>query len=97
MSGRGVESARTWLRGVLVIVVIAAVLGVFSAQTGFERPRLGALNVAGIAVMLIGLVAAIMSTAIAGRLPEAKRASAGLLVKLCGVGLCGIGAIMVFL
>lgn len=100
MSGRGEdrngESVRTALRGALIVVAIAAVLGVFGGRTGLQRPSLSPLNLAGIALMLVGLSLALLARTIAERL--ARRGEGAVLVfKLLGVLLCGVGAIMVFL
>ena len=99
MSGRGEdrggESPRGWLRGALIVVIIAAVLGVFGTQTRLQRPSLSALNLAGIAVMLVGLAVVVLARTIAGRLK--RGAEAAPFVKLCGALVCGVGAALVFL
>ena len=99
MSGRGEDrrgdSPRGWLRGALIVVIIAAVLGVFGTQTRLQRPTLSPLNIGGIAVMLLGLAVVLLSNAIAEKLRRGPGASP--FIKLCGVLVCGIGAAMVFL
>ena len=94
--GRG-ESARTWLRGVLVIVVIAAVLGVFSDKTPLRRPQLGALQLAGIAVMLLGLAVVLLAGRLAERLSPSHGDRTATAFKLCGVTVCAAGAMMVLI
>ena len=100
MSGRSDktpgDSPRGWIRGALVVVVIAAVLGVLGAGSGIRRPDLGALNIAGIAVMLLGLIAVVLSQPIAARLPQDRRDRAAVWIKLAGVLICAVGAMMVF-
>lgn len=92
-SDRGGLGAYQWLRGALVVVAIAAVLGVFGTSTALKRPELSPLNIAGIAVMAVGLVIAVASaTLVKG---ERQRLALGL--RLGGVLVCGIGAIMVFI
>ncbi len=95
MSGRGEDrggdSPRVWLRGALVVVAIAALLGAFGLQSGLQRPQLKPLNIAGIAVMVIGLPVALFGGKIA-RNPQVAP-----FVRLGGVLLCGIGAAMVFI
>ena len=99
MSGRGEDRGgddpRGWLRGALIVVVIAGALGVFGAQTRLQRPTLSALNIAGIAVMLAGLAVSVFSRISAKRLGRTGQAAG--LIKLGGVMVCGIGAAMVFL
>lgn len=101
MSGRserrGGEAPRTWLRGVLIIVAVAALTGALSGRTGLNRPTLGPLNIAGFAVMIAGLIVSLLATALSGRVPEEKRDAVSLALRLGGVGLCGVGAIMVFI
>ncbi len=101
MSGRGEGrwggSIHTWLRGVLVIVAIAAVLGMFSIRTGPQRPRLGGLNVFGIVVMLTGLALALLSGWLARRTPEDRRDRVKSILGLVSVFVCCAGAMMVFL
>lgn len=95
--GRGAEGARAWLRGVLIIVAIAALTGVISGKTGLNRPALGPLNIAGIAVMFAGLAVSLFAGALSARAAEDKRGAVSLALRLGGVGICGIGAIMVFI
>ena len=96
MSGRGEDrggdSPRVWLRGALVVVAIAALLGAFGLQSGLQRPQLTALNIAGIAVMIAGLPVALFG----GRLARNRQELAPF-IRLGGVLLCGIGAAMVFI
>ena len=95
--GRGAEGARAWLRGVLIIVAIAALTGVINGKTGLNRPALGPLNIVGIAVMFAGLAVSLFAAALSARAAEAKRGAVSLALRLGGVGICGIGAIMVFI
>lgn len=100
MSGRGEgngDNARMWLRGALVVVIIAAALGIFGSQSSMEKPKLSALNIAGIVVMLLGLLLTIMSRTLADRVPENRRDLAATAFKLGGMLVCILGAIVVFL
>jgi len=94
MSGRGEDrggdSPRVWLRGALVVVAIVALLGTFGLQSGLQRPQLKAVNLAGIAVMIAGLLVSLFG----GRLARDKQVAP--FVRLGGVLVCGIGAAMVF-
>ena len=92
MSGRGEDSPRMWLRGALVVVAIAALLGAFGLQSGLQRPQLKPVNLAGIAVMVVGTLIALFGGRIARNKPEAQP-----FVRLGGVLVCGIGAAMVFI
>lgn len=94
--GEGGGSARMWFRGALVVFVIAAALGLFSGQNGLQRPKLSALNIAGIVVMVLGLAVTLLATRIADMLAERGRDVAPF-VKLAGVLVCGAGAAMVFI
>jgi hypothetical protein len=80
-----------WLRGALVVVAIAALLGVFGLQSGLQRPQLKPVNLAGIAVMIVGLAVSLFG----GRLVRDKQAAP--FARLGGVLVCGIGAAMVFI
>lgn len=101
MSGRGednrAENIRGWIRGALVVVVIAAALGVFGATSRLQRPSLGGLQIAGVAVMLASLAVVALAKRLAARLGEARRERAVVAVKLVGVTLCAVGAALVFL
>ncbi len=101
MSGRGEkhggESLRTCLQGVLVIVVIAAALGVFGSMNSMQRPKLSWLNIFGIVVMFAGLVLAIFTGALTERVREERRDFARGMLKLGVVLVCCVGAILVFL
>ncbi len=100
MSGRGGDRNGLnvyWVvRGALVVVIIAAVLGVFGTKANMKRPNLSPVNLIGLAVMVAGLGVTVITHAIA-----AKKAKAGeslpALVRLAGVLVCGVGAMMVFL
>ena len=94
MSGRGEDrggdSPRVWLRGALVVVAIAALLGAFGLQSGLQRPQLKPVNYVGIGVMIVGLLVSLFG----GRLARDKQVAP--FIRLGGVLLCGIGAAMVF-
>ena len=94
MSGRGEDrggnTPQVWFRGALVVVAIAALLGVFGLQSGLQRPQLKAVNLAGIAVMVAGLAVSLFG----GRFARDKQF--GPFVRLGGVLICGIGAAMMF-
>ena len=91
MSGRGGDGPRVWLRGALVVVAIAALLGAFGLQSGLQRPQLKPVNIAGIAVMVAGLLVSMFG----GRFTRNKQVAP--FIRLGGVLLCGIGAAMVFI
>ena len=80
------------IRGVLVVVVIAAVLGVFGKGAGLRRPRLGVVNALGLAVMTVGLGLTVIATAMRKKPRFQQKAP---VMRLIGVFVCGIGAIMV--
>jgi len=92
MSGRGEDSPRMWFRGALVVVAIAALLGAFGLQSGLQRPQLKPVNLAGIAVMIVGLAVSLFGGRIVRGKPDAQP-----FVRLGGVLVCGIGAAMVFI
>ena len=101
MSGRGEDSGgnsmRSWFRGALVVVVIVGALGAFGARAQLRRPELGAVQLIGIAVMLVSLAVVILASRLAGRFPEERRERAGSVIKLLGVTLCAVGAMLVFI
>ena len=90
----GEDGRRDGLRGWLlpVIVVCAGAFALYwSAQNGLMRPvALKPLNWAGLAIMALGLAAAV-----AGGLLAAKRGGQAQLVRLLGVLACDVGTIMV--
>ena len=94
MSGRGEDrggdSPRVWLRGALVVVAIAALMGAFGLQSGLQRPQLKPVNYAGIGVMIAGLLVSLFG----GRLARDKQVAP--FIRLGGVLICGVGAAMVF-
>ena len=92
MSGRDEDSPRMWLRGALVVVAIAALLGAFGLQGGLQRPQLKPVNLAGIAVMIVGQGVSLFGGRIARGRPEVQP-----FVRFGGVLVCGIGAAMVFI
>ena len=94
--GRGGGSGQIWLRGAIVVFVIAAALGLFSGQNGLQRPELSALNIAGIVVMVLGLAVTLLAARIADMLAE-KGQEVGPFVRMAGVLICGVGAAMVFI
>lgn len=101
MSGRGerdrAEDFRGWIRGALVVVVIAAALGAFGATGRIQRPSLGGLQIAGIAVMCASLAAVALAKKLAARFGSARQESAVAVIKLLGVTLCAVGAALVFI
>ena len=97
MPGRSDGHGLTWLRGALVIVVIAAVLGVFGGTGALKRPQLGALQIVGLAVMVLALAAVLLTRRLAAKLPEARRERAALAFSLGGVTVCAVGALLVFM
>ena len=94
--GRGGGSPQILLSGAVVVFAVAAVLGVFSKQNGLERPKLGAVNIAGLALMVVGLVMNFLAARIADMFArEGKDVSP--LVRMAGVMVCGVGAALVFI
>ena len=95
MSGRGEKrggmAAYYAIRGALVVVVIAAALGVFGKGGAFRRAELGAANLLGLAVMAAGLVVTVVASAKRKDDPSRGRAAA---FMLAGTMVCGVGAIM---
>lgn len=100
MSGRGEarggEGFRTTIRGALVVVAIAAVLGLFSTNSRLERPALSLLNMLGVVVMLVGLIVVLLARPIQAKLAPGK-VNAAVFIKLSGLLVCGVGAMLVFL
>ena len=100
MSGRDEEhdgkSIRTWLPGVLVIVVIAAALGGFGSLNSLQRPELDWLNIFGIVVMFAGLALAMFSGPLAERVSGERLGPIQKMMKLGGMLVCCAGAILVF-
>ena len=100
MSGRGGDrnglNVYWWLRGALVVVIIAAVLGVFGTKANMKRPALSPVNLLGLAVMVAGLGITVATHAIAAK-KEKTGESLPALARLAGVLVCGVGAMMVFL
>ena len=96
MSGRGEDRGgdgpRAWLRGALVVVAVAALLGAFGLQNGLRRPQLKPVNLAGVAVMIAGLAVSLFGGRIVRNRPDVQP-----FVRLSGVLVCGIGAAMVFI
>lgn len=80
------------VRGALVVIVIAAVLGVFGKSAALKRPDLGLVNYIGLAVMAVGLGVTVIATAMFNNERTRGKAAA---CRLIGVLVCGIGAIMV--
>ena len=99
MSGRddGGEGIRTWIRGVLVVVIIAGALGVFGSMSTLEKPKLSLLNIAGIAIMFIGLLTSMMSPTLAQKAGEDRRSKVATILRIGGMLVCFAGAIMVFI
>ncbi len=85
-----------WLRGALVVVAVAALLGVFKGQTLLRRPHLDPLQIAGIAVMFLGLAAVVFAGRLASRFGR-DPVSAVTVFKLGGLAVCAAGAVMVFI
>ena len=93
---RGGGSPQILLSGAVVVFAVAAVLGVFSKQNGLERPKLSAVNIAGLALMVVGLVMNFLAARIADMFArEGKDVSP--LVRMAGVMVCGVGAALVFI
>ena len=94
--GGGGRSGNGWLRGALIIFVGAAVLSVFSKRTEMQRPVLSAVNIVGIALMVVGLALTLLAFRIAEIMSRSGRDVAPI-VKMAGVLVCGVGAALVFL
>ena len=101
MSGRsedsGASNIRTWIRGALVVVVIAGGLGVFGGRTKLGLISLSALQLIGIGIMLASLALVLTAPGLAKRLFAEKRERATVFIKLLGVTLCVAGAALVFI
>ena len=85
-----------WIRGALVVVVIAAVLGVFGTNSGVKRPELSAVNIIGLATMVVGLGISILTGVLAAKREEDGKGFTAIM-RLAGVLVCGVGAMLVFL
>ena len=85
-----------WIRGALVVVVIAAVLGVFGTNSGVKRPELSAVNIIGLATMVAGLGISILTGVLAAKREEDGKGFTAIM-RLAGVLVCGVGAMLVFL
>ncbi len=101
MSGHG-ENNRSehflnWFRGALVAVVIAVAVSAFGSTESRQRPGLGGLQIAGIAVMLLSLAVVALAGRLATRFGGSRQERAVAAIKLAGVTLCAIGAAMVFI
>ena len=100
MSGRGGDrnglDVYWWIRGALVVVVIAAVLGVFGTNSGVKRPELSAVNIIGLATMVAGLGISILTGVLAAKREEDGKGFTAIM-RLAGVLVCGVGAMLVFL
>ena len=81
----------------LLFATVAVVALVSFGDIRLSRPKLSGLGIAGIAIMALGAVMALAAGRLASRLPEEKRNAAVPVMKLTGVLVCGIGALMVFL
>ncbi len=92
MSHRGAS----WLRGALVVVAVAALLGVFNGKATLRRPHLAPLQIAGICVMLLGLAAVVFAGRLAHRFGR-DPGSALTAFKLGGLAVCAAGAVLVFI
>ena len=71
------------VRGALVVVVIAALLGVFGASAALKRPDLKPVNWVGLALAASAVYR------------KARMESKAAACRLIGVLVCGVGAIMV--
>ena len=83
----------SWLLPAIVVCAAALLLG--SAQSGRLKPAtLQPVNLAGLALMALGLIAAV-----AAPVAERRRGESGAwkLMRLGAVLVCGVGAMMVFL
>ena len=91
-NGNGSSTIRACLRALAISLVIFALAGVFGAKLAPARH----VSVPGIVVMLLGLAMATLSPLIAGKLPEQRREQATVWLKLGGVLVCAVGAMIVF-
>ncbi len=93
---RGGGSGGRLLSGAVIVLAIAAALGVFGKQSSLQRPKLSAVNIIGIVLMLAGLVLTLLAPGFSKRASASGR-DVTPLVKMAGVLVCGIGAALVFL
>ena len=93
---RGRGSGTIWLRGALVVFIVAGVLGVFGPQTRLQRPALSAVNIIGIVLMLLGLMMTLLALRIGDMIARGQR-DVSPMVKMAGVLVCGVGAALVFI
>ena len=75
-----------------MVVLIAAVLGVFGTGNAIKRPNLSLTGILGLVVMAIGLGVTVVASALRQKDEAQGKAAA---FRLAGVMICGIGAIMV--
>ena len=90
----GGHIGHSWFLFVLVFVVVAVFLD--RGQIGLKLPLLGAPQIAGLAVMILGLALVVAARKLAVKLPEERQAKATLFLKLGGVFTVGAGALIVF-
>ncbi len=86
------DGARGILRGALVLIVVLALAGTFGQRV---QPAVGK-SLPGLLVMLAGLVPVAFAGKLSGSAPEEKREGRRVALKLIGVGVCAVGALMVF-
>lgn len=92
---KGGGSPALWLRGALVVFVVAGVMGVFGTQGKLQRPNLSAVNIIGIALMVVGLLMTLLAFRIGKVIAHGERDTSPF-VKMVGVLICGVGAALVF-
>ena len=82
--------------GIVIIVAAALVCaGVFAGSEGF-RPIPDMSFLPGVIVMIAALILSAAAPGLTSRLPDEKRQTADMLVRLCSVALCAVGALLVF-
>lgn len=93
---RYVHSPGGWLRGAIIVVVVAAILGVFGRQSALQKPQWSVATIAGLVVMLLGLFIAWLPRR-KGKGSAAGDVRLSPLIGVVGVMICGVGAALVFI
>jgi len=89
-SGGSVESVRGILRIVLILVVVFALAGVF----GGKLTPANDISIPGIIVMILGIAAVFAAEPIARKLRGEGSERLSVVIKLAGVAVCAVGAII---
>ncbi len=90
-NGGSADTARSVFRVILIFVIGLALAGAFNA--GLKPVR--SVSVPGLALMILGIAAAFAAKPVADRIAGPDPERAALFIRLAGVLLCGIGAIVI--